>query len=608
MLQSSQASTSLSRGRAIQLVLAGLIALYLGADAHAQKETRGAKTIDAKSVAQRVDEYLERCTPFGFSGSVLVAVGDEVALAKGYGIADAKTGAPCAAETTFDLGSLSKPITALVVLELAERGTLKLDDRLERFFPGTPKDKQGITLHQLLAHTSGLPRGHATVGSRMFERDEFLKCVLALELESKPGAKHSYSNLGYGLVAAAVEVATKKPFEESVRELVFEPAGMERTGFRRDGRVDATTAARGRPLDFDEPRPGSFLARDAAALDSAFEGKFDEKLLATDGWWTWGLRGAGGVLSNVNDLWRLERALRGDALLDAASRATMFKPVLANYACGWNVTKSPRGTPWIEHGGSTGNGFVVKFTRYPEEKVCIVSLSNSASSALPWVNLNVGKLVFGGETALPPAAATLSETDAAAWNAEFHGGKKERLALRVDGSSLWIEALEPRAFWFLSGEIPSLGSARAVAASAKLAEAMMRGDTSAVHAVEDKQQPLNYFDGWWKRLVAHYGKLERASVFGAADDATASGATVVIVVLQFARGTELLQMSWSDEKLRGLRIGGPYPTRRRLVLTGPGSACSFDLVRSTIDASATLKDRKLELAFGKRQLKLERAK
>jgi CubicO group peptidase (beta-lactamase class C family) len=607
MIHSSQPSTSLARGCTIKFALAGLAALHVGAYARAQDDTRGAKALDAKLVAQRVDEYLARCTPFGFSGSVLVALGDEVALAKGYGIADAKTGAACTVDTIFDLGSLSKPITALVVLELAERGTLKLDDPLERFFPYTPKDKQGITLHQLLAHTSGLPRGDNAIGSRTFERDDFLKRVLGLELESKPGAKHIYSNLGYGLVAAAVEVATDKPFEDSVRELVFEPAGMQRTGFRGDGRVDATSAARGRPSDFDAPQPGSFLGRDA----SAFEGMFDEKLLATDGWWTWGLRGAGGVLSNVNDLWSLERALRGDTLLDSASRKTLFKPVSSNYACGWYVTRSPRGTPWIEHGGSTGNGFEVKFTRYPEEKVCIVSLSNSASSALPWVNLNVGKLVFGGETPLPPAAATLSEADAAPWNAEFHGERKERFALRVDASALWIEALEPRAFGFLTGEAASRGDARSLAASDKVAEALVRGETDAVHAVEDKKQPLGYFDGWWARLVAHYGKLEQTAVLGAiesADAREAAGGERVAVVLQFERGTELLQMTWSGETLRALRIGGPYPTRRRLVLTGAGSACAFDLVRGVVDASAALKNGKLELALGKRQLKLARAK
>ncbi len=133
----------------------------------------------------------------------------------------------------------------------------------------------------------------------------------------------------------------------------------------------------------------------------------------------------------------------------------------------------------------------------------------------------------------------------------------------------------------------------------------MRGETAAVHAVEDKQQPLDYFDGWWKRLVAHCGKLERASVLGAVEDA--SGAAVVIVVLQFEWRTELLQMTWSGETSRALRIGGPYPTRR-LVLTAADSACSFDLVRGAVDASAALKDRELELAFGKRQLKLARAK
>src|SRR5688572_28264991 len=65
----------------------------------------------APDLAQRVDDYLQRCGAFGFSGSVLVAVDDGVVLSKGYGVADRKTGAPCTSETIFDLGSLSKQFT-----------------------------------------------------------------------------------------------------------------------------------------------------------------------------------------------------------------------------------------------------------------------------------------------------------------------------------------------------------------------------------------------------------------------------------------------------------------------------------------------------------------
>lgn len=598
MISHPNRSVAFTRVQPSLLACATLAALQLRASARAQSSSPAPMT-----AAQRVDEYLERCTPFGFSGSVLVARGDAVELAKGYGVADAKTGAACAAETTFDLGSLSKPITAIVVFELAERGALKLDDRLGRIFPHAPADKKGITLQQLLAHTSGLPRGDEQIGSRMVERQAFLDRIFALELESKPGAQHLYSNLGYGLVAAAIEVATSKPFEDSVRELVLEPAGMSRSGLRQDGRVDASTAARGRPAEFEPPRPGSFLGRDA----SVFDGQGDEKLLATEGWWSWGLRGAGGVLSNVHDLWRLELALRGDTLLDAISRKTMFKPVHSDYACGWYVLKSPRGTPWIEHGGSTGNGFEVKFTRYPQEQVCIVSLSNSATSALPWVNLNVGKLIFGDEVALPPAAVALSDADAANWNGEYRG-KKERFRLRVDGSSLLLEALESNGFEFLSGMAAPRDTAGPAAASRKIAEALVRGDTAAVHAVEDKKQPLFWFDSWWKSLVQHYGKLEQATVLGLAnvDERDASAVVSVVVSLRFERGSELLRIKWNGETLSGMLIGGSDLTRRRLALTSPVSAGSVDLVRGTIDAAATLGGRRLELAIGRRQLKLER--
>lgn len=543
----------------------------------------------APDLAQRVDDYLQRCGAFGFSGSVLIAVDDGVVLSKGYGVADRKTGARCTSETIFDLGSLSKQFTATVVLALAQQKKLKLDDKLADFFGDVPSDKRAITLHQLLAHTSGLPRGLASVGSRATDREKMLHDVFAAPLAFKPGKQHQYSNLGYDVLAAVVEVATKKPFEDVVRELAFTPSKMTSTGFRQDGKLDAARAARGEPERYDPPPVGSMLIDDA----SRFEGQFDEKLLATDGWYSWGLRGAGGVLSTVGDLWRWEQTLRGDTLLDAKSRHTLWQPVHDNYACGWYVLESPRHTPWIAHGGSTDSGFDVYATRYPEERVFFAVLGNT-SGVVPWVNLNVGKLIFGEQVALPPAVAALDEA-ALGSACGVYESAKARLRVSAFEGAWSIEALDAKAFEALtgaSGKSPEFDKSRSIVTG------LARDDFKAFHAAENPQHPLKFMEGWWARMKEKHGSLAHAEILGAVDER--GDAATVIARLDFERGGELMRFLWSAGKLNGVNIGGPYPSRVRLVPTSATTALAYDLVSGKTACSLTF-----DPAHTKLELKLD---
>ncbi|MEZ4589472.1 MAG: serine hydrolase domain-containing protein, partial [Gemmatimonadales bacterium] len=108
--------------------------------------------------AERIATYLERLDRWGYSGAALVARGDSVLAERGFGFADRERGVRNDASTIFDLASLAKQYTAAGVLLLQDRGLLSVHDSLGRFFPSIPADKRGITVHQLLTHTSGLPR------------------------------------------------------------------------------------------------------------------------------------------------------------------------------------------------------------------------------------------------------------------------------------------------------------------------------------------------------------------------------------------------------------------------------------------------------------------
>ena len=123
----------------------------------------------------KIDTYLESSTKNGFSGTVLVAIKGEVILSKGYGWADRENKFPNSPSTVFNIGSITKQFTASAILKLVEQGKLKTSDKLITYFQQAPSDKQDITIHQLLTHTSGI--SHKTGGFRYNEasKEQFLE-------------------------------------------------------------------------------------------------------------------------------------------------------------------------------------------------------------------------------------------------------------------------------------------------------------------------------------------------------------------------------------------------------------------------------------------------
>ena len=111
---------------------------------------------DNINIANRIDKYLLESIENGFSDTILIAQGGEVILPKGYGVIDTETNAPITSSTVFNIGSVTKQLTAAAIMKLVELGKLSTDDTLLSFFPDVPSDKSNITIHQLLTHSSGI--------------------------------------------------------------------------------------------------------------------------------------------------------------------------------------------------------------------------------------------------------------------------------------------------------------------------------------------------------------------------------------------------------------------------------------------------------------------
>jgi D-alanyl-D-alanine carboxypeptidase len=181
-------------------------------------------------------EVAERGADDRFSGVVLVARGGKALLREARGFADVERRVPLRMETRFNLGSMNKMFTAVAIAQLAQAGKLRFEDTIGAHLPDYPnKDAAArVTLHQLLTHTSGI--GNIFGPAYESRRDTLLRVAdyLALfatePLRFEPGARWEYSNGGYIVLGAIVERVSGQSYDEYVRQRIFEPAGMKRTG------------------------------------------------------------------------------------------------------------------------------------------------------------------------------------------------------------------------------------------------------------------------------------------------------------------------------------------------------------------------------------------
>jgi CubicO group peptidase (beta-lactamase class C family) len=419
-------------------VLAALIvpALLLGSHRLAVGSWWSASRGEVRgSAGEAIDSYLRRVEAFGFAGSVLVARRGEVLLDRGYGLADVERGEPYAADTLFDVASVSKQFTAAAIVELEMQGRLRVEDPLSKFFPGAPADKARITLHQLLTHTAGLPDVLGAEYERV-SRDEMLRRIMAAPLVAPPGRHFRYSNAGYSLLAAVAEITSGRPLGELMRQQLFLPAGMRHTGFRLPA-WDRRRVAHGYSLDGPWGTP----------LDRAW---------APDGPF-WNLRGNGGVLSTTGDLYRWDQALAGDRVLSRAEREKLITPYVregpntpSRYAYGWSITQAPDGSKLASHTG--GNGvFETDFRRYLDDQMVVVTSSNRADYSGISVAEHLERRLFKEPDPEPPAPVRLeaAELRRCAGLYALPGG--ERLQVAAGGGGLLITAAGPAGLALLLG-------------------------------------------------------------------------------------------------------------------------------------------------------------
>jgi CubicO group peptidase (beta-lactamase class C family) len=160
----------------------------------------------------------------------------EVILQSGYGLANVELNVPNTPETKFRIGSLTKQFTAMLVVQLAAEGKLKLDGKVSDYLPEYPKASgEQITIHHLLTHQSGIAdfsKAEFLRYSREYvSQIDLAKLFWEKPLAFSPGTKYSYSNPGYQLLGVLIERVAGKLYEQVLKERICEPLGMRDTGY-----------------------------------------------------------------------------------------------------------------------------------------------------------------------------------------------------------------------------------------------------------------------------------------------------------------------------------------------------------------------------------------
>ena len=338
------------------------------------------------AIGDKLDRWL---TAADFKGNVLVRKGGATLLRKGYGIADRDNGVAYDAGTVFSIGSITKQFTAAAILKLEMQGKLQVDDTIGKYFKDVPGDKQAITLHQLLTHTSGLESDFAGDYDPVL-RDDYVKRIFASTLRTRPGEAFHYANSGYSLLGAIVEIVSGVSYERYLRDNLFLPAGMRDTGYTLPTWPPARIAVGYR--------------------DGKRWGRITEKPWAKDGPY-WALRANGGIHSTLDDMLRWHVALSGDKVLSASAREKMFRRHVAEgggadtwYGYGWSIGASAWGGRLVEHNG--GNGiFFADFLRYVDDDLVVILSTNDSEVRGGQISHALGRLAHGEDVPVLKAVA-----------------------------------------------------------------------------------------------------------------------------------------------------------------------------------------------------------
>lgn len=364
------------RKHAVRHTMLVLLALCAPAAARSQELDRSRLEAVADSMARAALQ--EPNTP---GLALAVAVGGEVVLSRGYGMADVELGVPVTPRTVFRIGSITKQFTSSLVMRLVQAGRMSLDDPLTKYLPDYPLQGHHVTIRHLLNHTSGI-KSYTGLGDEYwattFKHDltdaELIDLFDELPFDFEPGSEYRYNNSAYYILGAVLHAATGEPYPALVQDSLFGPLGLGHTQY----------------CDVEDIIPGR----------AEGYGYTEDGQLRNDVYLSMNIPGAAGALcSTVLDLVKWTDALSHGRVVTPASYARMTTPTVLTtgdtvpYGFGLGIAEL-EGHRKIHHGGGI-NGFASYMAHYPERDLTIVVLTNAETGKPGQIEEALARTVFG---------------------------------------------------------------------------------------------------------------------------------------------------------------------------------------------------------------------
>jgi CubicO group peptidase (beta-lactamase class C family) len=318
-----------------------------------------------------------------------VASQGRIVFSRSRGLADVENQVPASAATVYDIGSVSKVLTAVAVMQLVEQRRVGLDDPIQKYVPAFPEKFAPITIRHLMTHTSGI-RHYRNTDFPGTADNENLRPYASLEdaitifkddpLLFSPGMYFLYTSYGVNLLQGVVEKASGASFEEYMRRHVWSPAGMASTQFDVPARIVPHRAR-------------SYVTGDGQIRNVPY-GDLTYKFAS------------GGMMSTAEDLVRFASALNAGKLLRPETRAAMWTPrtglmefrdgkptgvAIGTQALLWRVAHDDAGRRFVYHCGSVQQ-FQTCLVNYPDRDLAVAILANSFDSTGWKENLAVADL------------------------------------------------------------------------------------------------------------------------------------------------------------------------------------------------------------------------
>ncbi len=309
-----------------------------------------------------------------FSGVILIAENGKPIYQKAFGYREFENQIPLKTTDIFELASVSKQFTAMIIMMLKEKGLLNYDDSVSKYLEIPYK---GITIRNLLTHTSGLP-DYQDIMDKYWDKSKVAgnpDCIEYLNKYAPPkhfesGEKYEYSNTGYMLLASIAEKASGKDFIEMCRKWIFKKLKMKSTDIRTLEEKKATKNFAIGHIYVEERnkwiRADSFPSSNYTI-------------------WLGNRKGPGRISSTAADLLKWDKALYKEKLIKQSTLQDAFTPMklndgtISNYGFGWELRNDPSFGKIVQHNGDNP-GYKTQIIRYIDKKKTMIILNNNAYS------------------------------------------------------------------------------------------------------------------------------------------------------------------------------------------------------------------------------------